>query len=372
MSKNQKKESPVKCMVIGDLHFRRNEVRAMEIVCEDILQKCKENPVDFIVCLGDTMHEHDIMRLDPFRRATSFLKKLGDIAPLYLLIGNHDIENNQINLQKIDKGARKHPFIDLFESENGSPITVIDEITKEEINGQDFCLTPFFPAGQYLSTLALLDIDVEGYTSFFSHQDWIGCKYTLDSEPSNFGDKWPKTASLNISGHIHEEQEIQSNLFLPGTPAPTRFGESNDKGIFLFTFYGKDNRTYEKLELPNTILRITKEFKVTERAEMTNYYKTESVKDLNRHLYRTIVVGSETEIKNFLRTELSKKLKRLGKLHTKFTNDEGIDFQMNAIGEDWTKQRNKMFSDLFFDYLTESENAEFKEIEGTMKKIFIK
>lgn len=164
----------VRAIVIGDLHFRRNDVEATRLMCEDILKICRETKVDFIVCLGDIMHEHETVRLEPWHRAIGFLKELGDIAPLYVLIGNHDIENNEINLQKIEKNKRKHAFIDLMISNSGEPIVVVDEVSVKNIKGQNFCFSPFLPAGQYMSTLEELNIDIYDFSCFFlpPRLDW--------------------------------------------------------------------------------------------------------------------------------------------------------------------------------------------------------
>lgn len=205
---------------------------------------------------------------------------------------------------------------------------------------------------------------------FFCHQDWIGSKYSIDSEPSTIGDKWPKKASMTVGGHIHQEQEVQENLYLTGTPAPMRFGESNDKGIFLFTFFDKKNRTFEKIPLPNTMLRITNEFLVEDRVAMKNFLKNLKKSDLQKNIYRTTVVGSECEMNTFLKTDLCKNFKKIGKYVPKITDTSSDNFHNQMIGEDWTSKRTKKFSEIFFESLMDAERDEFDEIKDELKIIF--
>ena len=80
----------VKVFVIGDLHFRKNfltEGREFSIRCTNAIKKYAP---DFIVILGDTLHTNDKTTQKPFGMAYYFIEAVSEIAPVYLLIGNHD------------------------------------------------------------------------------------------------------------------------------------------------------------------------------------------------------------------------------------------------------------------------------------------
>jgi predicted MPP superfamily phosphohydrolase len=83
----------IKFFVIGDTHFRLRFLKeGNEFInaCVSQVRKCKP---DFIVCLGDTLDTHADVNVLVYNVAYDFFKQLGSIAPVYVLIGNHDLIN---------------------------------------------------------------------------------------------------------------------------------------------------------------------------------------------------------------------------------------------------------------------------------------
>src|SRR6187402_1249377 len=85
-----------KCMVLGDPHFKFQEfyLQRVEEMGEKFIALCKERKPDFIVNLGDTLHDHRKIDMLAQCKAVCFLRELSKIAPLFILIGNHDRVNN--------------------------------------------------------------------------------------------------------------------------------------------------------------------------------------------------------------------------------------------------------------------------------------
>ena len=76
---------------IADTHIRNYKYhREYRAVFEQIYDKLKEEKVDYIVHCGDLAHTKTQLSPEYFDLATSFLKNLADIAPVYLILGNHD------------------------------------------------------------------------------------------------------------------------------------------------------------------------------------------------------------------------------------------------------------------------------------------
>ena len=81
----------VTAIVIGDIHFRPQYVKEGECFIEKCINACKEKEPTFIVIMGDTLHTHETVKIQAHKLAINLFKELKKIAPLIVLIGNHDL-----------------------------------------------------------------------------------------------------------------------------------------------------------------------------------------------------------------------------------------------------------------------------------------
>src|SRR5207302_1690948 len=80
-----------KFFVIGDLHIHLNNTDETELLIKFLIEAAAECNPDVIVVLGDILHTNNIVRTEAAVPATELLGSLSDIAPLLVLMGNHDI-----------------------------------------------------------------------------------------------------------------------------------------------------------------------------------------------------------------------------------------------------------------------------------------
>jgi hypothetical protein len=202
----------------------------------------RETP-DFIVVLGDVLHTHDLLRLDPVCRAITFLQRLRDTSPhLYILIGNHDRPNNACYL------TSEHPFTAL---KDWPHTTVVDQvITRSHMvrsigKVASFTFVPYVPVGRFEDALLTVGlstdpakntapIHLKQMSSVFAHQEFKGAK--MGAIISEAGDLWPVGAPLCVSGHIHDYDELLYNLVYPGTPIQHGYADKPDKTISVLYF----------------------------------------------------------------------------------------------------------------------------------------
>lgn len=219
----------VKALIIGDPHFKVSNRRETDIMVKDILDEAKKHQPHFIVVLGDVLDRHEIIHVNPLTRAISFLQALTRYAPTYVLIGNHDLKNNQEFL------SEEHPFTAL---KSWKDITIVDRPISRIIQDQSFVFVPYVPPGQFLQALEHLPLsDVTHWTKarcIFAHQEFRGCH--MGAIISSEGDVWNPEWPLVISGHIHDYQQLQRNLLYPGTPIQHTYSDRQDKGITLCHF----------------------------------------------------------------------------------------------------------------------------------------
>lgn len=235
----------VTCLAIGDVHFKESNVRDTDLMCKALLEIVKAKQPDFIVMLGDTLDRHETIHVTPLTRAVTFLSDLCFLAPVYLLIGNHDLINNSQFL------SNQHPFNALKKWSN---LIVVDKVVKCAIKNHVFTFVPYVPPGRFAAALGTLSEDkVERKeTAIFCHQEFRGAK--MGPILSTTGDVWPADASMIISGHIHDYDRLADNILYTGTPIQHGFGDTVRKTVSLLTFAADMKEERIDLNIPRKIV----------------------------------------------------------------------------------------------------------------------
>ena len=249
-------------LLIGDPHFKTSNALETNQLHQSTLKYLKSNPsVDFVVVLGDILHCHEKIHTQPFCRAVKFLTDLADERETFALIGNHDRINNNVFL------TEEHPFVGLKEYPN---LHIVDTTLyfsssslqkRKEKEESLFVFVPYVPNGRFKEALEIEKEkkekenkrNYEECTAIFAHQEFRGCK--TGAIVSEDGDVWEEELPTVFSGHIHEYQRPQKNIFYPGVPFQHGFGDSDDKAIYLLTTRTSGKREEwktEKIELEIT------------------------------------------------------------------------------------------------------------------------
>jgi DNA repair exonuclease SbcCD nuclease subunit len=77
---------------------------------KDLKLKLEKEKPDFIIHCGDIVHSKTVMSPGLVQLISEFLTMLSDIAPTYLILGNHDI-----NLRNPDREDAISPIVSLHE-----------------------------------------------------------------------------------------------------------------------------------------------------------------------------------------------------------------------------------------------------------------
>jgi DNA repair exonuclease SbcCD nuclease subunit len=230
----------IKVLVIGDPHFKVSNTKDTDIMSEAIVKISVDSDPDIIVVLGDVLDRHETIHVSPLKRSVSFLASLMKIAPVYLLIGNHDLKNNRQFL------SDEHPFTAL-KYWDSSRMTVVDTTTIVTINQEKLVFVPYTPPGMFIEALNRLE-NWKDVTAIFAHQEFKGAQ--MGPFVSVDGDIWSTSYPHVISGHIHDYQEPQINIWYTGTPIQHSFGDRPDKTISLITFNDGKIENHTRIELP--------------------------------------------------------------------------------------------------------------------------
>jgi DNA repair exonuclease SbcCD nuclease subunit len=320
-------------LIIGDPHFKISNIRETTLMTASILNIAKERQPTFIVVLGDILDRHESVHVTPLTRATRFLADLKDIAPTYVLIGNHDLKNNKQFL------SDEHPFVavkkwkdnghEVPEGQEGHdgvhklthPLYLIDTTTITTINNQVFTFVPYVPPSRFLEALNY----VEGWknsTCIFAHQEFKGCQ--MGALTSVEGDEWNVTYPLVISGHIHDYQKIGPNILYPGTPIQHTYGDRRDKSISLVKFHRDNEYSYSEERIPlgipiKHIVRIT-----------CSEVATFSLDAFKNYELKIVISGTAAELKAIHNHPVITEWRKTGHLvTTKTVNDQ--NHQMDIL-----------------------------------------
>lgn len=213
----------MKILVIGDNHFKFNNINDTDRMVSKILSVAEESRPDLIVNLGDTLDRHESAHYLPLKRAINFIDSLRQIAPTVVIIGNHDRPNNSTFL------TDDHHFNALKKWDS---VYIVDVPTVLNFMDKKLLFVPYVFPGRLQEALDTLPGCMEPYPDMvFSHQEYYGAK--MGAIVSDTGDKWPSEYPFNISGHVHDYDFLQDNLLYLGTPIPHSHGDKSTKCIML-------------------------------------------------------------------------------------------------------------------------------------------
>jgi len=240
-----------KVLVIGDPHFQMSnlkEVRRFVPLCLKYAEKSTTRSTTApsrsewaaIVVLGDILHDHERLHTTALNIAVAFLNDLSEIAPVYALVGNHDLINNSQFL------TSNHWMNGL--KLNGN-ITVVDTVEECEIGGKRMVFVPYVQPGRFVEALETKykndewkDADI-----IFAHQEFRGCK--MGSMVSEEGDAWDEKWPFVVSGHIHRNQTPQCNVYYPGSALQVAFGESEKNVLAIVDCKNIGRENVEEIDL---------------------------------------------------------------------------------------------------------------------------
>jgi DNA repair exonuclease SbcCD nuclease subunit len=231
---------PAAILCIGDPHIQVTNMQEADLFIERLINLATEKQPDLIIILGDVLHTHERLHTTALNKAYEMIHNMRLIAKTYVLVGNHDMCNNQQFL------TENHWLSGMKEWDN---TVIVDLVMTETIDGEKFVFTPYVPPGRFEEALNTLNGDWKDASCIFAHQEFAGCK--MGAIISVEGDKWPVDYPHIVSGHIHSRQIPQENIYYTGSAMQHAFGESEKNIIAYLTFKDREYKREEvDLHLP--------------------------------------------------------------------------------------------------------------------------
>ncbi len=299
---------------IGDPHFQTSNIPEVEVFMARLDAWLSTVCPALIVMLGDLLHTHENLHVDPLNKACEFIKMLSRHATTYAIVGNHDmISNNQF--------LTGYHWLNVFKGwEN---VTVVDEVKHLELHGEKLVFCPYVQPGRFQEALST-GPEWRDAARIFAHQEFKGCK--MGAIVSEIGDEWSSELPPVVSGHIHSNQRV-GNVYYPGSALQHAFGES-DKAIIACV-----HQTGEITEHDMGLPRKRIEYTTVAEVQARPVAPTDGSVKLS-------MTGTTAEIKAFKKTNTFKSLGEAGyrmafkaKQHLEMDEEVDVgDFQMLLRG----------------------------------------
>ena len=223
----------------GDTHIKNLKYHyEYRKVFEKIYEILQEQKVDCIVHCGDLAHTKTQLSPEYFDLATSFLKNLADIAPTYIILGNHD--------GNLKNSSRQDALTPIVEALALDDLHLLKNSGETHIDDK-FCLNVLsvFDRDNWIKPTNDKKINIALY-----HGSISNCKtdtnWTMSFGEDNitiFDDH-----DFAMLGDIHRTQYLdnEKRVWYSGSTVQQNFGESELKGYLIWNIHSKDKHNVEK------------------------------------------------------------------------------------------------------------------------------
>ena len=329
----------MKFLFIGDPHIRVENFTAFDKLTKVIENTVRENDVDIILVAGDVMHYHERLHTLALNKSIDFLVDMGKLCKVVCLVGNHDMINNQ---QFLTSNHWMRHYKDRLPN-----VDVVDSTQRYTVKGVRFMCCPYVYPGRFVEALETGDgFHWTESDIIFAHQEFKGCK--MGAIVSEIGDEWDESWPQVVSGHIHDYQKPQSNVFYPGTPMQHSFGDKGDNIILLIDV----DEGIRFTEIPTDV---EKKKTVYTSIEDVSSIIEKGVKSTEDEKVKVAIKGTAEEFKVFKDSKEYKELVKAG-ITVAFKQEARVrpDMQNEEIQE-------SDFHEILMSLLTKTENKRVLE-----------
>jgi len=230
---------------ISDTHIRNYKYHfEYKAAFQDLYSKLKEQKVDYIVHCGDIAHTKTQLSPEFFELASDFLSNLADIAPTYVILGNHDgnlkNSNRQDAITPIAQ-ALGHSNLHLLKNSGEVQLNELVTLNVLSVFDEDKWVKPSDPSkiniALYHGAIGGVQTDIGWTMQGGDH----GIDIFSDHDFAFLGDIHKTNQIVDTAGRVR----------YPGSTIQQNFGETNDKGYLLWDIHGKDDFDCSHIQVAN-------------------------------------------------------------------------------------------------------------------------
>ena len=247
---------------IADTHIRNLKYhKEYKEVFSQLYARLAEQNVDYIIHCGDIAHTKTQISPEFVEMCSDFLSNLADIAPTYVILGNHD--GNLKNSSRQDAlspivHALKHPDLHLLK--NSGEVSLDDNFTINVLSVFDRDNWQL-PSDKSKINIALYHGSISGVMTD------SGWRMENGEDDIRAFDNY----DYAFLGDIHKTNQAidkKGKIRYPGSTIQQNHGETNDKGFLIWNIEDKDTFecTHHVLENPKPFVTI----KLTTKGRIPN------------------------------------------------------------------------------------------------------
>ena len=302
------------------------------------LLKKRIQPGDIIVHLGDLFDNRNVIPINLLNYGMDVVEELSKIAPIHIIIGNHDLWSKSASEINSIRPFRYIPNV-----------TIHDKASVVEFSEKKILMMPFVE--KRLEQIKLIE-ENRGCDYLFCHSDLNGCKMHLTSVAHKNNDKIDIenfNGFLGVySGHIHLVQRNKNFTFVGSIFQMDRNDYGDQKGIFVIDV---EDNTEEFI--PNKVSPVFKKIRVVNEEDVNLLESIKDTKDYvdiaisnnllisNRKLRRKLEIILEKS--NFASVEYIDDIVQKGEEGEEISeaveiNEETMDISINLEYESYIKE----------------------------------
>jgi DNA repair exonuclease SbcCD nuclease subunit len=235
----------MKGLVIGDQHFKVDNIDQVEIFIDKLKEYLNQNTFDFIVSGGDLLDTHERLHTLALNKADEYLKLLASHAKTFVLVGNHDMINPSQFL------TTNH-WLNVYKGWSDKLI-VVDQVVHFHVQNKHILFCPYVPDGRFIEALETMkDFDFKKADVIFGHQTLDGVK--MGAIKAENVENWSEDFPNVVAFHVHDSQNVQENLFYTGSCMQHSFGENGSKYIYEIKSNIKYLQQEDDIQMKNSIV----------------------------------------------------------------------------------------------------------------------
>jgi DNA repair exonuclease SbcCD nuclease subunit len=212
---------------ISDTHIRNLKYHyEYKVAFEDLYKKLRQMSPDIIVHTGDIAHTKTQLSPEFFQMCTSFLYNLAEIAPTYIILGNHDGNlKNDTRQDAITPIVEALEHKDIYLLKNSGEVDITDTMT--------FNVLSVFDRENWTKPTDNTRINIALY-----HGSIHGCQTSQGFTISEGEDSVDIFTDFDFAmlGDIHKQQkmDLKGRIRYAGSTVQQNFGESINKGFLMW------------------------------------------------------------------------------------------------------------------------------------------
>lgn len=229
---------------ISDLHIRNFKYREeYKIAFDDLYRKLNEIKPDIVINTGDTVHSKLSVSPELFDDLVNHFLEVTNIAPYWIILGNHDL--NLKNLNRIDSIS---PAVKALQGRTKHELRLLD--------AGDISLSGF-------DDIVFWNFCIKGHKEFSVDENKINIglyhgplsQCVSDSGQKLEGEQISKFDAMDyvLLGDIHKRQSFRNEtIAYPGSLIQQNYGEELNKGFLVWDIQSKNqfSKQFYKITTP--------------------------------------------------------------------------------------------------------------------------